>query len=190
MALLVLLASSCTTAADPGGAVLARSNGSSPIETPPSSPSSPPVTFRADIPARAVRVTGGCRSTQVYRGPVPDWVQVAVGQNAPRGLPYVVAEPPTAAAFIFGYPLRAGHPDNPSNKTLWVVRTPRDGAPLQIEAHPAGGSLPVVRETRAADSGPGEIYPDGLDVPFAGCWHFSLRWQNGQAELDLRYVVK
>jgi hypothetical protein len=127
-------------------------------------------------------------STQAYRGPVPAWLDEADGQNTPKGLPYVIARPATAAAFIFGYPLRAGHPDNPSNKILWVVRTPREGGPLDIEAHPKASSGPVLRETRPADSGPGEIYPDGLDVPAAGCWHFSLRWRTGSAELDLLYV--
>jgi len=44
--------------------------------------------------------------------------------GAPADLPYVLAVPQTAAGFIFGYPLRAGHPVNPSNKILWVVDFP------------------------------------------------------------------
>jgi hypothetical protein len=44
----------------------------------------------------------------------------------------VVAASAMTAGFIFGHPLRAGHPADPANKILWVVRTPREGAPLQI----------------------------------------------------------
>ena len=43
-------------------------------------------------------------------------------------------------------------------------------------------------DRRPANSGPGEIYPDGLDVPTAGCWRFDLRWANGRATVDLEYM--
>lgn len=39
------------------------------------------------------------------------------------------------------------------------MRTPRNNGPLTIVAHPLGASTPFVRETRPADSSPGEIYP-------------------------------
>ena len=155
----------------------------------PVAPSSRPTpTLRADIPAAAQPVTGGCGRTQAYQGPIPAWLERADGHNTPRGLPWVVGEPSSAAGFIFGYPLRAGHPSDPTNKVLWVVRTPRNGTALEIVAHPLGSSSPLLREQHPADSSPGEIYPDGMDVPTPGCWHFQLSWATGRAELDLEYV--
>jgi hypothetical protein len=74
-------------------------------------------------------VSGGCGTSVAHRGPIPVWQNDATDNNAPDGLPYVVADPATAAGFIFGYPLRAGHPVNPSNKILWAVRTPAMALP-------------------------------------------------------------
>jgi hypothetical protein len=178
-----LAAASCTNR----GTVL-RMSSSSPSPSVSLSASPTAVAFMADIPPGARRVAGGCGSTQAYRGPIPVWLEQADGHNTPTGLPYVVATPASAAGFIFGHPLRAGHPKQRSNKILWVVRTPREGEPLDIDVHPLGSSTPNIRESRPADSGPGEIYPDGIDVPRAGCWHFTLRWATGRAEFDLRYV--
>ncbi len=142
-------------------------------------------TLAADIPAAATPI-GGCGQNPVYRGPIPTWLEVADGHNTPRGLPWVVATPPIAAAFLWRYPLRAGPP---GDKILWVVRTPRDGSDLEITARPLGAASPTVSDRRLDNSGPGEIYPDGgLDVPSAGCWRFDLRWANSQATVDLEYV--
>jgi len=133
-------------------------------------------------------VRGGCGQTALYKGPIPVWLDQAAGNNTPTFLPYAIASPATAGAFIFGYPLLAGHPTEPANKILWVVRTPRQGGPLIIDGHPLGLTAPVVHETRSADSSPGEIYPSAVDVPSAGCWHFTLTWATGRAEVDLEYV--
>jgi hypothetical protein len=122
------------------------------------------------------------------QGPVPAWLDQAAAHNVPSGLPYAIAVPAVAAGFIFGYPLRAGHPQNPANKVLWVVRTPRQGSTLEIDGHPLGQQQPTVHESMPANSGPGEIYPDGIDVPSAGCWQFTLRWATGSAEIDLEYA--
>jgi hypothetical protein len=100
-----------------------------------------------------------------------------------------MAHPALAGGFLFGYPLRAGHPDNPSNKILWAVRTPQQGAPLVLDAHPLGAQSPQVRYTRAADSGPGEIYPSIIDVPLPGCWVVSLSWATGKATVELEYAA-
>jgi hypothetical protein len=139
-----------------------------------------------------VECSGGVRRVRRNRGlPGRDsrLAQRGDWRSTPDGLPYVVAAPATAAGFIFGSPLRAGHPTNPDNKILWVVRTPRDGASLQITVRPVASAAPVLHEEVPANSGPGEIYPDGVDVPTAGCWHFTLRWRTGHAELDLWYVA-
>jgi hypothetical protein len=103
-------------------------------------------------------------------------------------LPHVIATPADAAGFIFGYPLRAGHPDNPTNKILWVVRIPRDASDLTITAHPAGAAAPSVIVVQPANSSPGEIYPSIVDVPVAGCWHLDLRWAGHDAGVDLSYL--
>jgi hypothetical protein len=136
------------------------------------------------------RSTGGCGQTPINRGPAPSWVDQAAAHNLPD-LPYVMAIPDVAAGFLFAYPLRAVHPPDRSNKVLWVVRTPRQGSALQIDGHPLGAQQPTVHVSRPADSGPGEIYPDGVDdVPEPGCWHFTLQWATGRAAVDLKYVPK
>jgi hypothetical protein len=78
---------------------------------------------------------------------------------------------------------------NANTKVLWYVATPRGGYPLTAEGHPLGASKPTATFSKAADSFPGEIYPTGPTVPTAGCWHFTLTWQNGaqRAEVDLLF---
>jgi hypothetical protein len=130
----------------------------------------------------------GCGSTAVLKGGIPDWLDAAGGHNNPTFLRYVIGHPPLVAGFLFSDPLRAGHAQNPYNKVLWVVRTSRGGSDLTIDGHPLGAVSPKVHEVRPADSGPGEIYPDGVDVPSAGCWQFDLRWANSHAQVELNYV--
>jgi hypothetical protein len=100
----------------------------------------------------------------------------------------VLGHPPLAAGFLFVQPLRAGHPDNPSNKVLWVVGPTRNGSTLTIDAHPLGATSPAIHETHIANSGPGQIYPDGVDVPTAGCWQFDLRWAGNHTQMELNYL--
>ena len=133
-------------------------------------------------------VPGGCGATPVVRGGEPEWLGDAGAHNNPKGLPYVVAAEQTAAGFIFGYPLRAGHPENPANKILWVVRLPRNGTTLEIKGHPLGTSKPTIEQSQPANSGPGEIYPSIVDVPQPGCWHFDLSWAGHQAAVELEYA--
>jgi hypothetical protein len=99
-----------------------------------------------------------------------------------------MAVPDSAAGFLFARPLRSGHPENPANKILWVVRTPRRGSALQLAGRPLGAAGPTVQQSQPADSSPGEIYPSIVDVPTPGCWRFTLRWATGRAEVDLDYV--
>ncbi len=72
--------------------------------------------------------------------------------------------------------LRAGRPENPANKILWIVRQPRRGQPLNIGAQPVGFSARDVSMSWPANSSPGEIYPSIDNVPLPGCWRFTLRW--------------
>src|SRR5260370_25764744 len=129
-----------------------------------SSPTSTP------SPAPTV-AAGGCGSTPILEGDVPAWIaNVGVKDRAQ----YVLASPPTAAGVLFVQPLKSGHPTNPSNTILWVVKLPRDTSALAIPGHPVAAATPIVTQTQPADSGPGEIYPTIIDVPHSGCWRFDL----------------
>jgi hypothetical protein len=105
--------------------------------------------------------------------------------------PHVLASPPTAAAIIAGYPLRAGHPQNPSNKVAWAVRVPRKGTPLLINAHPLGASAPAVLFDEPASSvvGDGEVYTSTIDLPTSGCWELTLRWGSPPQETTVDLEV-
>jgi hypothetical protein len=90
-----------------------------------------------------------------------------------------------AVAVLFGYPLRAGRDvENPSNKILWVMRDSRDGQALKLTLRSSGQTVKV---ERAANSGPGEIYPSAVDVPTAGCWTVQADWNGHRATLELSY---
>jgi hypothetical protein len=135
----------------------------------------------------AEAVPGGCGTTQVFKGGEPDWLTTAGDNNNPKGLPYFITSPATAAGFLFAYPLRAGNVSNPNNKILWVVGLPRDGSPLRVQGHPLGAGSPTTDQSFPADSSPGEIYPSIVDVPTAGCWHFDLSWGKNKTSVDLVY---
>ena len=147
-----------------------------------------PSTAPASPGVAASAFSGGCGATPVVRGREPEWLEDAGAHNNPKGLPYVVATEQTAAGFIFGYPLRAGHPENPANKILWVVRLPGNGSNLEIKGHPLGTSKPAVEQSQPANSGPGEIYPSIVDAPQPGCWHFDLSWAGHKATVELEYA--
>ncbi len=152
-------------------------------------PSPSPSPFADGSPSgAAVKVAGGCGATQLYKGGEPDWLTTAGDNNNPKGLPYFITSPATAAGFLFAYPLRAGNVSNPNNKILWVVGLPRDGNPLRVEGHPLSTSSPTIDQSFPDNSGPGEIYPSIVDVPTAGCWHFDLTWGPNKTTVDLVYA--
>jgi hypothetical protein len=135
-------------------------------------------------PPGSETLAGGCGVTEIYqRGDLPDWATV----NAPKLVPYVVAASGRAIGYLFSFPLRAT-PEG--NKILWYVGTSRDGFALNATGHPISAAVPIATFTKAADSGPGEIYPSGVTVPSPGCWHFTLVWHGGdqQADVDLLFV--
>ena len=144
-------------------------------------PSPRAVAFHPGPEAKEMR--GGCGKTDVYHSVMPEAVDRAAGNNAPRGLNYTISDPPIVAGFIFDYPLKA----TTSTKILWIVAVPRGGAALEIEAHPQGATAPVVRASSPPDSGPGDIYPSSFTVPKAGCWEFTLRWGANSAAVDLLF---
>jgi hypothetical protein len=121
----------------------------------------------------------------VHHGPPPRWAAPAFGDSSPGfRLPYALASGDAAAAFLW-VKLRAGHPDNPSNKVLWVMRFPRRRQPLNVTASQPGSGQPAVHAQWPPDSFPGEIYPSGLDLPRPGCWRLQLAWAGHRAWLDV-----
>lgn len=167
--LTVLVLAACSGGGSPGATTIART--------------SPSAVTISVPPPLAVLLDPGCGTTPIYKGgTLPEWATV----NAPS-LPYVVATPGMTIGYLFSYPLKAGLDAN--TKILWYVATPRGGDPLQATGHPLGATSPQAIFSKAADSGPGEIYATGPTVPRAGCWHFTLTWQGGaqNAEVDLMF---
>lgn len=113
---------------------------------------------------------------------VPSW---AASARPPKGVPHLLSRERNVIGFLFGYPLRAGHPKNRTNKILFVMREPRNGRPLNVT-----GTLAGRRSTHTSikgDSAPGEIYPSVINVPAPGCWQFALRWNGHNATINLAY---
>lgn len=135
--------------------------------------------------------SAACGTTAMHRGGPLAWTNSAWSSSSgpPTGLPYATSAHGSAAAFIFGNPLRAGDPSNPANKILWIVRLPRDGSALVIRAKPLHATAPVVTVTRPPDSSPGQIYPSYVNVPSPGCWRLTLKWAGQSDTLDLRWAA-
>ena len=134
----------------------------------------------------AASVPSRCAPAAIHHGAPPRWTAAAWSSSSPDfRVPYALASDDAAAAFFFAPSLRAGHPENPSNKVLWVVRFPRNGHPLQITARLGGDPARVVHSLWPANSSPGEIYPSGVDLPAPGCWHLALAWGAHRASLDV-----
>jgi hypothetical protein len=134
-------------------------------------------------------VAGGCGATKLYRGPLPAWTAPAFSNSSPGppAWPHALSDRGTVAAIVFGYPLRSGNPTDPANKILWIMRLPRLGSPLRIEARPLGRAARLVRHEWPADSSPGEIYPSYVNVPVTGCWRLTLRWARHTDWIDLLF---
>lgn len=131
-----------------------------------------------------------CTTTPLHRGAVPRWTAPAWSTSSPgfaSHLHYALSAGGNVVGVLFGYPLRAGRPENPANKILWIVRQPRRGQPLHIRAQPVGFPARGVATSWPADSSPGEIYPSIDNVPLAGCWRFTLRWAGHTDVVALHY---
>ena len=124
---------------------------------------------------------GSCSPAPLHKGSPPSWAAAAQVTT-----PYALASGKSAAAFYFAYPLRAGHPTNPTNKILWVMRWPREGKPLNITARSDADPEQVIRIQQPANSGPGEIYPSRIDLPKPGCWELALRWASHTTRIDVQ----
>jgi hypothetical protein len=133
--------------------------------------------------ARESSAAAACVPAAIHHGAPPGWTGPAWSSSSPGlRIPYSLASGGKAAAFFFATTLRAGHPTNPANKILWIVRLPRDGSPLWITARSGGRT---VRASWPADSAPGQIYPSYVDLPTPGCWVITLGWHGHHATIDL-----
>ena len=139
----------------------------------------------AGVPVGAHQVGGGCGTTPLYTGASEAWTSSAQG---PTDLVQATGHDGNAVAFLFAHPLRAGEPENPANKILWVVKEPRGVSDLVITAHPLDAAAPTVHQSEAADSSPGEIYPSIVNVPEPGCWAFTLEWNGNKDTIELPYT--
>jgi hypothetical protein len=136
------------------------------------------------IPSGARRVAGSCGSTPLYKGASWSWTRSA---SVPSELSQATSNGHLVSAFLFGYPLRSGHPTNPGAKILWVMRRPRNGSDLTVAGRPLGKWAPQVTVTEPPGSAPGEVYPTIVDVPSPGCWQFTLSWNGNHDTIDLHY---
>jgi hypothetical protein len=135
----------------------------------------------------SAKAQGRCVASRVHHGAPPAWTGPAWADSSPGfTLPYALSSGDGAAAFFFANPLRAGHPTNPHNKILWVVRYPRNGKPLNIVARSPADPGKTVRASWPADSEPGEIYPSYVDLPKPGCWELTLGWNTHTVHLNVQ----
>ncbi len=147
--------------------------------------SAPPAPASTGQPDASV----SCASTPVKRGAAPRWTAPAWSTSSPgfaSHLRYAVSAGGNVVAVVF-VNLRAGRPEDPANKILWIVRQPRRRQPLHITAQPVGFAARSVTTSWPADSSPGEIYPSIDNVPVPGCWCFTLRWAGHTDVVALRY---
>jgi hypothetical protein len=151
------------------------------VARPPSTAASTTASTAAPLASAEPGSNNGCGSTAVAAGgQTPPWAEVGASF-----LRFVTSNEGNAVGFLFADPLRAApRDDGKNNKVLWVVREPRNGSNLTIEGTLNGE---VVTSSEAANSGPGEIYPSIVDAPKPGCWHFTLRWGDNGANLDLLF---
>src|SRR4249919_969833 len=136
------------------------------------------------------RASVSCKTTPVRRGAVPRWTAPVWSTSSPgfaSHVRYAVSAGGNVVGVLFGYPLRAGRPENPANKILWIVRQPRRGQPLHINAQPVGFAAHSVTTSWPANASPGEIYPSIDNVPVPGCWRFTLRWAGHTGVVALHY---
>jgi len=112
-------------------------------------------------------VAGGCAGTVLTRADPPAWAQGGWThtKGTPWPVPWAMAVPGDAVAFVFAGELVAGsgpRSDGSQNKVLWVVKDP---ASFVVEGRPLGQARPVV----TVDGGPSIV-----DVPTPGCWTFQV----------------
>lgn len=113
---------------------------------------------------------------------LPKWVARAGFSGPDPRAPYILGAKHRIAAVLFGQPFTVPPREGHNNKILWVARRPPEGVTtLKIHASLAGGGLVVSRDV---PGGPG---PSVVDLPKAGCWHFTLEWGHQRDNINLKY---
>ena len=112
-------------------------------------------------------VAGGCAGTVLTKAEPPAWAQGGWthAQGTPWPVPWAMAVPGDAVAFVFAGELVAGsspRSDGSANKVLWVVKDP---ASFVVEGRPLGQAQPVVTVAGG---------PSIVDLPTPGCWTFRV----------------
>jgi len=110
---------------------------------------------------------GGCAGTVLTNAEPPLWAQGGWthAKGTPWPVPWAIAVPGDAVAFVFANELVAGsspRSDGSANKVLWVVKDPKS---FVVEGRPLGQAQPVV----TVDGGPSIV-----DLPTPGCWTFQV----------------
>ena len=141
----------------------------------------------ANVTASRPAPAGGCAPAFAY-GTLPTWARA--GFNPPTmAMPYVLGARGEIVAVVWARqdPLVTPAPPDRNNKILWVSKTPDPtGAPLQITARRLiGGTAAGPVQQRTVAGGPG---PSIIDMPAAGCWQFTLRWNGHTDTIDLPYA--
>jgi hypothetical protein len=145
-------------------------------------PNRPTETGKADEATGADRP---CVPTAIRRTSPPEWTAVA---GLPMPMPYALSPGDEVAAFFFTHPLLAGRArrGEPQNKVLWVVRSPKDGMPLEIVARSPDRNARGIAVPADTGGGSGEIQRSIIDLLRPGCWRLFLRWGAREATIDVR----
>jgi hypothetical protein len=123
----------------------------------------------------------------ILRDQLPDWTASAASPDlGEQG--FVLSREGNVVGVLFVTPLIAGErTDGANNKILWIMKEPRNGSVLHIDAHLVGDNTAGGSYDLPPNSSPGEIYPSIIDVPEPGCWRLNLSWDGNNATVDLEY---
>jgi hypothetical protein len=115
----------------------------------------------------AQAIAGACAGTVLTEAEPPVWAQGGWShvKGTPWPVPWAMAKPGDAVAFMFAGELVAGsspRSNGSSNKVLWVMEDP---LAFVVEGRPLGQAQPVVTVAGG---------PSIVDVPTSGCWTFDL----------------
>ncbi|NUP47424.1 MAG: hypothetical protein HOW97_08925, partial [Catenulispora sp.] len=148
---------------------------SSPTPSPPTTPipATTPTTTPATAPPTTPPTDPCMAAGTVNSTPPPAWTAAA---RPPAGMRWVAGEHGLVVGMLFADPLKSAQ----DNKILWIVKLPRDGAPLQMRATLFGTRDSFALTPVPPDSGPGEIYPSMVPVPTPGCWILTMAWNGHQ----------
>ena len=144
------------------------------------------------VPVIAVVLTS-CTGSTVVQKPSDTSAPTAVSSSttsrgvAPVSLPCtggvqkrVVGTRHSIVGAVFGRPLMAPPAGDHANKILWVAKR-AGAADLVVSASLNGTDL---RVQRRVEGGPG---PSIINMPEAGCWTFSLTWDDNRDAVAVRY---